>query len=565
MDPLGIFIFKSIVVSGVFTAWYILGLRGYRLHQYNRFFLLSSLVLSIIIPFLNFHFIDFSPVASAKLAPISLLIQQENINDAGVSKLPVAQVTHFNWHNIIGLVTASLSLVLLVMLAIRIITIRRLCRQYPITQFGEINVVQTDLPKAPFAFFNYLFWNNSILLDGEIGQLIFRHEATHILQKHTYDKLFCQLITCIFWFNPFYWIIQKELNLVHEFIADEHAVKDRDTQVFAMMVLKSYNNGSHLVPQHHFFSSTIKRRLAMLQNIAKPSFVSFRMLMGLPLIATVVLIFSCNIRKDVTSIVEPAKRKIVVLVDPAHGGTDAGAESDGLNEKNISLKLARRLKELSASWNVDIQLTRNDDRNVSLAQRVEQCNSIKPDLFLSLHFNDEPGTEKAKGDFDIYVSAQSAQAEQSNLFSTALFTSLLQGNILPDGAACNHAPGEKCDNCRNNSTNTDNSKIVSAKRDNIYLLKNAKAPCLVMILGNIKNPERMRQYADNSRLDIICNSILNGIANGANMQSNTAVKASTLSNSTNSLFSAISGNTSNTPTCGGNNVSALQISYDNAQ
>ena len=81
----------------------------------------------------------------------------------------------------------------------------------------------------------------------------------------------------------------------------------------------------------------------MLQNIAEPSFVVFRRFMVLPLISIVVLAFSCSTKQDANNVPEPAKRKIVVLVDPAHGGTDAGSQSDGLTEKDISLKLASRL------------------------------------------------------------------------------------------------------------------------------------------------------------------------------------------------------------------------------
>jgi N-acetylmuramoyl-L-alanine amidase len=565
METLSIFIFKSIVVSAVFTAWYMLGLRGYRLHHYNRFFLLSSLLLSILIPFLHFHLIDFSSVESVRLTPVSLFIQQEISPDPGVSSTPAARFAQTNWQIILLMIMAALSLILLVKLAIRIIIIRRLCRQFPITHFGEINVVQTNLAKAPFAFFNYLFWNNSIQLDGEIGQLIFRHEATHILQRHTYDKLFCQLVTCLFWFNPFFWIIQKELNLVHEFIADEHAVKDRDTHVFAMMLLKSYNNGSHLVPQHHFFSSTIKRRLTMLQNIAEPSFVVFRRFMVLPLIAIVVLAFSCSTKQNANNVPEPAKRKIVVLVDPAHGGTDAGSQFDGLTEKDISLKFASRLKELSSSWNVEIQLTRVDDRNISLAGRAEQANKLNPDLFLSLHFNNEPGIEKAKGDFDIYVSAQSTHAAQSNSYSTAIFNALQQGNLLPAVAACNHGPDETCENCRNNSNNNSVPKIVPADRDDIYLLRNSKVPSLVMILGNIKNRERMKQFTDGNMLDIICNTILSGIANGANRQGTPDINDPAFLKTNNSFFSAKAEKAPAGPTCSGNNMAAVQISINRSQ
>ena len=484
MGPLSIYILKAIVVSGVFTAWYLVGLRGCRIHRYNRFFLLSSLLLSLFIPFLHFNLIDLPPAASFKLSPVSLLMEQGNFNAVPTSKFNVDYTPHILWGNIIVMVSACISLILLVLLAIRLIIIRRLCKRFPITQIGGIKLVDTNLHNAPFTFFHYLFWNNSIQMDGEIGQLIFRHEATHILQRHTHDKLFCQILTCIFWFNPFFWVIQKELNLVHEFIADEHAVKDRDTHIFALMVLKTYNNGSHLVPQHHFFSSTIKRRLTMLQNNAKPTYAAFRRFMALPIMAIIVLVGSCNFNREALIVSKPAKNKIVVLVDPAHGGTDAGFQFDGLSEKEISLKLATRLKELAQSWNIDIQLTRPDDRGLSLAERIEQEDKVKPNLFLSLHINNEPGTEKAKGDFDIYMSAKSRFAEQSSSYSTAIFKALQQAAILPD-ATCKHAPNVKCENCQSNTQEKSHPIVASTNKEGIYLLKNSKAPCLVMILGNI--------------------------------------------------------------------------------
>ncbi len=561
MGPLSIYILKTIVVSGVFTAWYLVGLRGCRIHLYNRFFLLSALLLSVFIPFLHFNLIDLPTAVSSRLSPVSLVVEQGNFNAAPASRLNVNQVPHIPWGNIIVMVSAFISLALLVLLAIRLIIIRRLGKQFPITQIGAIKLVHTDLPNAPYTFFHYLFWNNSIQMDGEIGQLIFRHEATHILQKHTHDKLFCQILTCIFWFNPFFWVIQKELNLVHEFIADEHAIKDRDTQIFALMVLKTYNNGSHLVPQHHFFSSTIKRRLTMLQNIAEPTYAAFRQFMVLPILAIIVLVGSCNFNREALIVSKPAKNKIVVLVDPAHGGTDAGFQFDGLSEKELSLKLATRLKELAQSWNIDIQLTRPDDRGLSLAERIEQEDKVKPNLFLSLHINNEAGTEKAKGDFDIYVSAKSRYAAQSSSYSTAIFNALQQANILPDGT-CKHGPNVTCENCEANAGHDSRPIVASTNKERIYLLKNSKAPCLVMILGNIKNPDRMKQYTDASRLDIICNAILNGIVNTANGHAAPDVTGPTLTTNNNNLAFTSPVN-SPTPTC--NSVSAVPIDLNKSQ
>ena len=71
---------------------------------------------------------------------------------------------------------------------------------------------------------NKIFWRDSISPHTANGRLILWHELAHVKQKHTYDKLVCQLQTCIFWMNPFYWLIQKELSMVHEFIADEQSI-----------------------------------------------------------------------------------------------------------------------------------------------------------------------------------------------------------------------------------------------------------------------------------------------------------------------------------------------------
>jgi N-acetylmuramoyl-L-alanine amidase len=191
---------------------------------------------------------------------------------------------------------------------------------------------------------------------------------------------------------------------------------------------------------------------------------------------------------------------------------------------------------------------------------AEQSNQLHPDLFLSLHLNDEPGTEKAKGDFDIYISSRSSQAAQSGSYSTAIFSALQQTNILPVAGVCNHALGATCENCRNTAAGA-NRKIESTTNENIYLLKNAKVPCLVMILGNVKNSERMKQYAENNKLDAVCNAILSGIANGANQQNTAGLNSASHPENTNNIFSSLPGSNTPAPSCGGNKVAAVRDKF----
>lgn len=512
MENLGLFLLKSIVVSGLLTAWYFAGLRGRRLHQYNRFFLLTTLFASLSIPLLHFNLFSIPRPVVSSLSAVSILGESapEVTNNAAVQSEIVSST--IDWSLILGIGVASVSLLLLSVLLLRIIKLRRLTKQYPVTKQNRINLIVTDLPGAPFTFLQNLFWSSSIPIEDEIGKLIYRHELTHIEEGHTYDKLVCQILSCIFWFNPFYWIIQKELEVVHEFIADEHSVDNRDTETFAMMMLRTFNNGKYLVPEHHFFSSNVKRRLAMLQKSATPSFALLRRFMALPLIAVSVMVLSFNMVNKTIGSISPAKKKIILAVDPAHGGNDEGTKSGAFVEKEICLKYAKRLKELAEAYNIEVQLTRDHDEAVPLNTRVNFSNKLNADAFLSFHVENQPGINKAKGDFDIFISGSAPYVERSGNYSSAIFAAMESNGLIPgDTKGCQHDHNKVCSKCSKIAPQT----ASASKKDGMYVLKNANVPAMVMVLGNIKNTKTMEALIDQNNIDLLCNAILKGIVEGA--------------------------------------------------
>lgn len=80
-----------------------------------------------------------------------------------------------------------------------------------------------------------------------------------------------------------------------------------------------------------------------------------------------------------------------VVLDPGHGGNDPGAESKaGLSEKDVTLDVAKRLKALLEADGLQVLLTREDDRALSLRERAEFANARKADLFVSIHLNSFP-------------------------------------------------------------------------------------------------------------------------------------------------------------------------------
>ena len=83
----------------------------------------------------------------------------------------------------------------------------------------------------------------------------------------------------------------------------------------------------------------------------------------------------------------PALKTIVL--DPGHGGNDAGKTNDRIRvaEKNLALDTARRLKKLLEAQGFAVVLTRTDDRYVDLVERPAIARREHADLFISLHFN----------------------------------------------------------------------------------------------------------------------------------------------------------------------------------
>ncbi|MDP3747197.1 MAG: N-acetylmuramoyl-L-alanine amidase [Phenylobacterium sp.] len=85
----------------------------------------------------------------------------------------------------------------------------------------------------------------------------------------------------------------------------------------------------------------------------------------------------------------------IVVIDPGHGGAaEVGGSSpnnargpSGLLEKSVTLDLARRVRTLLASANIDARLTRDDDRNLGLEARARLARQAKADAFVSIHLN----------------------------------------------------------------------------------------------------------------------------------------------------------------------------------
>lgn len=280
-----IYILKSIFISGVFTGYYWLALRNKSFNYYNRFYLLLSIISSLIIPLFNFTWFtiekEAAPVAHEKITSFSI-----QFNNPHSTATP--------WLSIINYTVIGISIALLAMFMLNIFKVYKLKRNAAVLDMDGVNFIYTDLEHAPFSFLNNLFWKESISMDSTYGQKIFKHEITHIHQKHTLDILFTQVVNAIFWMNPFNWIIQKELKAIHEFIADKEAIGNNDVEDFARLLLQAHYGNHFLNPTHSFYYSSIKRRLIMLSTTHRTKFSYLRRVLVLPISAMAIAALSVS-------------------------------------------------------------------------------------------------------------------------------------------------------------------------------------------------------------------------------------------------------------------------------
>jgi len=90
----------------------------------------------------------------------------------------------------------------------------------------------------------------------------------------------------------------------------------------------------------------------------------------------------------------PTRGHPLVMIDPGHGGYDPGASSaDGIEEKNLALEIALRLKAALEARGINAAMTRTTDEFVALGGRTRIANGADADLFVSIHLNSSPNPE----------------------------------------------------------------------------------------------------------------------------------------------------------------------------
>ena len=313
-----------------------------------------------------------------------------------------------------------------------IIRIAQVINIYPGEKIDNIRFINTNEPATPFSFFRWLFWNNKIELNSDNGQQIFRHELFHIRQKHSWDIIITELITILFWMNPFFHLIKKEIRAIHEFLADKFAVEENKEWDYAELLLMQVLGSPNTRLTNPFFHNQIKRRITMLTTSKKTGAQYLRKIMVLPFAVIIVGLFAFTYKNRVSDNIIPADEEITIVVDASHGGNDPGAKSpdDKYKESEISLEIAKRIQDLAKEYHIKVVMTRENDefpggaltKDEALRKRVDISNKVKPVAFISIHLNTGSDNKKYTNESGIeaYVSNKRNDDEGKKLASLIL-------------------------------------------------------------------------------------------------------------------------------------------------
>ncbi len=211
------FILETTLCWAGFYLLYVLLLRKETFFGLNRWYLLGTLALGLIIPLIEWpSFAADDNPAVVYLAPISVGVHQVELTVTAVSEQPEA----FDWMQLLRYLYWAGVAVFAVRLGIGLAQIYKLYQKGEKVRSGKLRLVYTEKYHLPFSFFNHVFWSNEFEAAHEEKAHILRHEEAHVSGWHTLDVLVLEVLGIFLWCSPMIYFYRASLKTVHEYLAD---------------------------------------------------------------------------------------------------------------------------------------------------------------------------------------------------------------------------------------------------------------------------------------------------------------------------------------------------------
>lgn len=288
---MAILILKWVLCLAILLAFYHLLLEKEKMHRFNRFYLLMSVILSIAIPFITFE------IASVETSNLQIPFVVSEAIEGEIAK----ESTSIHWERILLISYAVVAALLLIRFARNLYKILDTAHSNPNKAYNGATVVLVDDNILPHSFWNYIFVNKEQFRNNEIEEELFTHELAHIRQKHTFDVLLLEVFQIFFWFNPLVIWTKKTVQLNHEFLADEHVISSYNNisrYQYLLLDKASWNNTYYLASNLNY--SLTKKRLLKMKTQNSRFTEILKKVAVLPIIAGLVFVFSTKVEAQQT-------------------------------------------------------------------------------------------------------------------------------------------------------------------------------------------------------------------------------------------------------------------------
>ena len=276
------YIIKSSVSLLLMFGLYWFILRKEKLFVFNRFFLVASVVFSLVVPFISIP-VNFqvTPQLNDIIPAYDYIIPEintsENIVPGDVNfTLPYInnEASVVNISAILLTLYISGVLLFLIRFLRNIYIIKRRCKLSEKISFKGYQIVLTNDKTGPYCFFSNIFLNKNDYLNGKIDKELLDHELEHAMQSHSFDIILIELVKIFYWFNPLHVLYERAIRINHEYLADNGVITDTsDIKSYAEKLLSFITGRSNISLTSGSSNSFTKLRLMMMMKPGSGKFI----------------------------------------------------------------------------------------------------------------------------------------------------------------------------------------------------------------------------------------------------------------------------------------------------
>ena len=301
-----IHILKSSACLALFYLCYRMLLSKETFHRFNRILLLSIIMLSFLLPFIE--------VTMQKMPEMTVffLLLEEAMETYETQHLDVLAETpnRFPWNTLIFSVYVSGTLFFLLRHAWsigRMLCLLRTCRKEEREDGITLYIHQAKV--APFSWMKLMAISEEDL--EKHSEAILAHERAHIRNHHSWDLLLAQACVFLQWFNPAAWLLKKELQTIHEYEADEYVIRNgMDASTYLLSMIEKTVGTRLFTIANNFNQSLLAKRVTMLNKGKSRPWARLKYLYVLPISALAIVAFA---RSEVSNPFMPSNNQLQYL------------------------------------------------------------------------------------------------------------------------------------------------------------------------------------------------------------------------------------------------------------